>query len=90
MQEVSVVRGVCVCSILHPPLYLLQGATGEKLPILSKPPLGAYETSPRVWIKAMGPTGRSADQAGRPACQWRQPPPASSGGLFWAALFGPR
>ena len=63
---------------------------GEKLPILSKPPLGAYETSPRVWIKAMGPTGRSADQSGRPAYQWRQPPPTSSGGLSCAALSGPR
>ena len=40
-------------------------------------------------IAEVGPTGRSADQAGRPACQWRQPPPTSSGGLFWAALSGP-
>ena len=34
--------------------------------------------------------GRSADQTGRPAYQWRQPPPTSSGGLSWAALSEPR
>ena len=53
---------------------------GEKLPILGEPPLGAYEMSPRVWIKALGPTGLSA---GLPVV------PASSGGLSWAALSGP-
>ena len=34
--------------------------------------------------------GRSADQTGPLACQWRQPPPTSSGGLSWAALSNPR
>ena len=33
---------------------------------------------PRGWLKAVGPTGPSADQGGRPATQWRQPPP-----IYW-------
>ena len=40
---------------------------------------------PRSKLKVVVPTGRSAVQAGRPACQWRQPPPTSSGGPVWAS-----
>ena len=43
-----------------------------------------------AWLRRWGPRARSADQAGRPACQWHQPPPTSSGGLSWASLYGPR
>ena len=38
---------------------------------------------PRGWLKAVGPTGLSADPGGRPATQWRQPPPTAGG---WAVL----
>ena len=38
---------------------------------------------PRGWLKAVGPTGLSADPGGRPATQWRQPPPTTGG---WAVL----
>ena len=40
-------------------------------------------------IAEVGPTGRSADQAGRPAWQWHQPPPNSSIVLSWATLSCP-
>ena len=35
----------------------------------------------------VGLKGRSADQAGRPAFQWRQLPPISSAGLVWASSY---
>ena len=38
-----------------------------------------------AWLRRWGPRARSADQAGRPACQWCQPPPTSSGGPVWAS-----
>ena len=56
---------------------------GEKPSILGEPPLGAYETSPCGRFKAVGPTGRAADQGGRPACWWRPLPPTARG---WACL----
>ena len=48
-----------------------------------EPPLGANDTPPRSWLKAMGPMGWPADQGGRPALPGHQPPPAAGG---WACL----
>ena len=42
-----------------------------------------------AWLRRWGQQARSAYQAGRPACQWCQPPPASSSRLSWASLYDP-
>ena len=52
---------------------------------LLEPPQGANGMPPHGWLRVVGPTGSSADQGGRPATQWRQPPPTTRCGPSWAS-----
>ena len=69
-------------SLISTPLVFIGGSPGF---FLAEPTWGANELLPRQRSKAVGPTGPSADQGGRSATQWRQPPPISYAGLVWAS-----
>ena len=78
---------VCVyVSFSTPPLYLLQGATGENL---CNRPKGSMGRRHVPWLRRWGPRAKSADLVGRSACPGHQPPPTSSGRLSWASLSDP-
>ena len=70
----------CVCSNLYP-LVFIAGSHGL---FLAEPTWGANELLPRRRSKVVGPMGWPADQGGRPATPWRQPPP----NFFWWACLG--
>ena len=50
---------------------------------LQEPPWGANDKLPCRRFEVVGSTRPAADQGGRPATQWRQPPPTF---LCWACL----
>ena len=75
---------VCV-SFRHPFLLFVGGSHGQgerHLQLsLPEPTSTSNEEAPRGRVKAVGPTGPSADQAGRPTGQWGQPTLACRAGL---------
>jgi len=68
---------------LPPPLYLSEGAAAFLQPFLQEPTFRTNEELPHQRSKVVGPMGWPADQGGRPATPWRQPPPNF---FWWACL----